>query len=99
MKKKFLFLAVAIACISALAFTRQKTTQQKEAVVSFWWNYDSYDPSGQYDPSNYYKDSDQLPDCPPSSGTIYCEIFAPASSFNSNEPDLSAISGSRMKTP
>jgi hypothetical protein len=97
MKKKFLFLAIAIACIAVSASSFKKATPQKKAFVNFWWDYNGFDYGGQFDPANYTKDGNQVPDCPITSGSIYCEIYAPPSSVNPDEPDLSAVSASRMR--
>jgi hypothetical protein len=97
MKKKFLFLAIVIACIAVTAFSFKKATPQKKALVNFWWDYNGFDYGGQFDPSNYTKDGNQVPDCPITSGSIYCEICAPPSASNGNEPDLSAITAFRMR--
>jgi hypothetical protein len=97
MKKKFLFLAIAIACIAVSTSSFKKATPQKKAFVNFWWDYNGFDAGGELDPSNYTKDGNNFPDCPLTSGSIYCEIYAPPSYSNPNEPDLANITGYRMR--
>lgn len=97
MKRKIIFSGTLIACILCLtAFALKKESKKKDLDFYYWWDFNGgY--SDQTDPSAYSLDANNWPDCPPQQGLIRCEILAPPSEFNPDEPDLSAVQSQRMK--
>ena len=101
MKKQITFLVFLIAAsISLYAFsTREKHTKQKRNSTYIWWDFNGT--SMQMSNNAYYTpDPNNSPDCPPSSGLVYCEIYAMTdenSDPDDPKPDLGTILNQRMK--
>jgi hypothetical protein len=94
MKKK-IFLPLTIVSIALLcAFSPGKKHYGYQ-----WWDFIGT-PSEQYDPNKYVLDPNNTPDCPPSAGSIFCEVYAQAdidSEPDDLRVDLSTMSNYRMK--
>ena len=101
MKKLISYLLFGIiTTISLYAFSKRgKFTFQQDELTPIWWDFNGT--SLQMSINTYYTpDPNNSPDCPPSGGLVYCEIYAlidENSDPDDPKPDLSTISNARMK--
>ena len=90
-------LAVVVVIISSSFTSEIKTGEVKKTVfANRWWNFNG-GLIDQCDPYYYSPDENNFPDCPPSIGLVYCEIYAAPSQWDEEIPDLTTITQCRMK--
>lgn len=101
MKKYVISFLIVLVAIVVTSFTTAsiKTNDVRKATAmgQKWWNYNGSGSFDMCDPSYYSPDENNFPDCPPTVGNVYCEIYAAPSQWDENEPDLSTITAYRMR--
>jgi predicted permease len=103
MKKYVVSLLAVLVAIAASSFTtgiiRTSSAKKEVSVVgsSKWYNFNGVGLLDMCDPGNYSLDENNFPDCPPTVGLVYCEIYAQPSLDGDGEPDLSTITNYRMR--
>lgn len=78
----------------------QKRGFQKNDLTAIWWDFNGNTIAQMSNNTFFTPDPDNSPDCPPTSGTIYCEVYAftdENSDPDDPKPDLLTISNTRMK--
>jgi hypothetical protein len=101
MKKYVISLLVILVASATSSFSTgaiEANDVNKKAVTGqMWWNYNGDGLFDTCDPEMYSPDENNFPDCPPTIGVVYCEIYAAPSQWDENIPDLSTITAYRMR--
>lgn len=101
MKKHLICVVAAVIAIFASSFNSQQETTIVTTVTTTTLGYQWWDYNGglleQCDPAYYSPDSNNFPDCAPTLGLIYCEIYALPSAYDPSQPDLNTIMNYRMR--
>ena len=89
-------LVLGAVCFSAFTTKPSKPAHQSKKFTAIWWDFNG-GLADQGDPTYYSQDGDNVPDCPPALGNIYCEIKAQPNSSDPTVPNLTTITSSRYR--
>ena len=93
-------MTVAILFIGSSFTTELKTNSVEQPSFGEykWFNFNGTNLLEMLDPSYYSPDENNFPDCTPGVGLVYCEVYARATEWGGDEPDLLSIMNCRMKS-
>jgi hypothetical protein len=101
MKRQIIYLLFGvITSISLYMPVNYTLAIQQDEFTYTWWDFNGSTTTQMSNNAFYTPDPDNSPDCPPTLGSIYCEVYAQTdgnSDPDDPKPDLLTISNTRMR--